>query len=205
MTMTITEKRTSKEEEPMVSSLRCTRAWFVATLVAGLCAAGTAAAQDVSYNALPGANFTKFKTYKWVAIQGADQPDQITHQQILQAFDAELARKGLTKTEDANADLYIAYQVALNQEKRLDSYTTGGMGWGWYGYGYGGGMQTTTTSTINVGTLTLDMYEAAAKQLVWRGTASKSLDTKAKPEKRQKNLAKAAEKLLKKFPPPPST
>jgi hypothetical protein len=182
-------------------------AWVALATVFVLCGLGTAWAQDVSYNALPGADFSKFKTYKWVTIQGAEQPDQITHQQIMQTIDAELARKGLTKTEDEKADLYIAYQVAVNQEKRLDSYSTGGMGWGWYGYGYGGGMQSTTatTSTINIGTLSLDMYEAAAKQLVWRGHATKTLDVKANPEKRQKNLTKAVTKLFKKFPPPPAT
>jgi hypothetical protein len=38
--------------------------------------------------------------------------------------------------------------------------------------------------------------------LVWRGLASKTLDPKAKPEKQQKNLAKAVKKLLKNYPPP---
>ena len=45
------------------------------------------------------------------------------------------------------------------------------------------------------------MYDPADKKLVWRGTASKTLDTKASPEKRQKNLAKAAKKLFKNYPP----
>jgi hypothetical protein len=45
------------------------------------------------------------------------------------------------------------------------------------------------------------MYDPAGKQLVWRGKASKTLDENAKPEKRQKNLAKAAAKLLKNYPP----
>ena len=45
------------------------------------------------------------------------------------------------------------------------------------------------------------MYDSAKKELVWRGTASKTLDPKAKPEKQQKNLAKAVEKLLKNYPP----
>jgi hypothetical protein len=171
-----------------------------------LCVAGAASAQDVSYNALPGADFSKFKTYKWVSIEKAQKPDQITDAQITQAIDAELARKGLTKTDADNADLYIAYQVALDKEKRVDSYSTGGMGWGWYGYGHMGMESTTaTTSTIYVGTMALDMYASAAKQLVWRGMASKTIDAKAKPEKRQKNIAKAVAKLLKKFPPPPST
>ena len=43
------------------------------------------------------------------------------------------------------------------------------------------------------------------KKLVWRGRASKTLDTKAKPEKQQKNLQKAMAKLLKNFPPKPKT
>jgi hypothetical protein len=37
---------------------------------------------------------------------------------------------------------------------------------------------------------------------VWEGTASKVIDPKAKPEKQQKNLAKAVSKLLKNYPPP---
>jgi hypothetical protein len=60
---------------------------------------------------------------------------------------------------------------------------------------------TGTTTTIYVGQLGLDMYDAANKDLVWRGTASKTIDPKAKPEKQQKNIAKAVEKLLKNYPP----
>jgi hypothetical protein len=47
------------------------------------------------------------------------------------------------------------------------------------------------------------MYDRTAKQLVWRGMASKTLDPKAKPEKRTKNLNKAMAKMLKNYPPPP--
>jgi hypothetical protein len=46
------------------------------------------------------------------------------------------------------------------------------------------------------------MYDASRKQLVWRGIASKTLDPKAKPEKQDKNIAKAAQKMLKNYPPP---
>ena len=90
----------------------------------------------------------------------------------------------------------------------MTTFDTGyGMGPGWGGryyggyYGGGGGMSTSTTSTINIGTVALDMYDSASKQLVWRGMASKQLDPKAKPEKRQKNLDKGMEKLLKNYPP----
>ena len=47
------------------------------------------------------------------------------------------------------------------------------------------------------------MYSPSPKTLVWRGVASKTLDAEAKPEKQQKNLKKAVEKMLKNYPPPP--
>jgi hypothetical protein len=167
-------------------------------LVLGL-AATPALAQDVTYNAMPGTDFAKYKTYKWVAIEGAAHPDQIVDQQIKQAIDAQLAAKGLTKTEDDKADLYVGYQVAVNQEKEWNAYGMGGPGWR-----MGGGMGTATSTTISIGTVGVDIYDPATKQLVWRGSATKTIDTKASPQKRQNNLNKAAAKLFKKYPPPTS-
>jgi len=164
------------------------------------------AAQDVRYNFDNKANFAAFKTYKWVDIKGADHPNQLVEKQIRDALDAELSTKGLEKTDSDSADLYIAYQTAIGSEKQFTSYNTGwgyGPGWGggWYGGGMNTGMTTGSTSTIYIGQLVVDMYEPAKKDLVWRGTASKTIDPKAKPEKQQKNLAKAIKKLLKNYPP----
>ena len=117
-------------------------------------------AQDVRYNFDSKADFTKFKTYKWVDIKGTDKPNPLVQKQITDTIDAELAKKGLTKTDSDTADLLIGYQTAVGTEKQFNSYNTGwgyGPGWGggWYG---GGGMTTTTgsTSTIYVGELDLD-------------------------------------------------
>jgi len=169
--------------------------------------ASIAPAQDVGYNFDQQADFSKYKTYKWVTVKGGEQPNELVAKQIADAIDRQLATKGLTKTDSDTADLYVAYQVAVDQEKQMTTFSTGyGMGPGWggryYGGYYGGGGTTTaTTSTINVGTVAIDMYDREAKQLVWRGMASKQLDPKAKPDKRQKNLDKAMEKLLKNYPP----
>jgi len=169
--------------------------------------ASVAPAQDVGYNFDQQADFSKYKTYKWVAVKGAEQPNELVARQITDSIDRQLATKGLTRTDSDTADLYVAYQVAVNQEKQMTTWDTGyGMGPGWggryYGGYYGGGMSTSTTSTINIGTVAIDMYDRAGKQLVWRGMASKQLDPKAKPEKRQKNLDKGMAKLLKNYPPP---
>jgi len=81
-----------------------------------LFACGPVLAQDVTYNAAPGTDFSKFKTYKWVKVEGAEYPDQILDQQIKQSIDSQLAAKGLTKTDGDTADLFVAYQVSISQE-----------------------------------------------------------------------------------------
>jgi hypothetical protein len=167
--------------------------------------ASTILAQDVRYNFDKQANFGSFKTYKWVVIKGATQLSDLGDKQVKTAVDAELAKKGLTRSDSDTADLLIGYQAGVGQEKEYTSFDSGwGYGPGWHGggwYGGGGGMSTGQTSTIYIGQLALDMYASAPKALVWRGVASKTLDPKAKPEKQQKNLEKAVAKVLKNYPP----
>jgi hypothetical protein len=163
-----------------------------------LVAASAAYAQKVAVNYIPGTDFSKYTTYRWVAIEKAQKPDQIIDNQIKQAVETALASKGLKKVEGDEATLFVAYQLAIGQEQQWNSYSTGGYGWR-----YGGGTTTTTATTIRVGSIALDMYDPAKKELVWTGQASKTVDEKAKPEKRQKNLDKAMGKLLKDFPPTP--
>jgi hypothetical protein len=162
----------------------------------------------VSFNFDMTADFTKYKTYHWEKHPNSKDLDDLMMTQLGAALDAELAKKGLTKKTDGTSDLAIVYQVAVKQEKELSTFTSGystGPGWGggYGGFYGGGGTSTSTTSvyTITTGTLALDMYDASSKKLVWRGIATKTLDVDAKPEKRQKNMAKGSEKLLKKYPP----
>ena len=65
-----------------------------AVAVAGALAMGAsvALAQDVTVNYVPGTDFSKYKTYKWVEIQGAEKPDQIIDTQITQAIDKAMAK-----------------------------------------------------------------------------------------------------------------
>ena len=178
---------------------RITLAAIVAVI--GLLASGTgvALAQDVTVNYLPATDFSKYKTYMWVEIQGAEKPDQIIDTQIKQAIDKALTAGGLTKVTGDTADLYVAYQMAITQERQWNTYNMGGP----YAWRYGGGTGTATSSTIQIGTVALDMFDPAAKELVWKGQASKTLSNEKDPAKRQKNIDKAMAKLLKNFPPKP--
>jgi len=178
---------------------------FTVAFVGLLLASGAVVAQDVRYNFDKQADFSQFKTYKWVEIKGAATVSDLVDKQIKEAVDAELATKGLTKVDTDDANLFIGYQPSVGEEKQFNSYSSGwGYGPGWGGGWYGGMGSTTTTgstTTIYKGQLALDMYNSAGHDLVWRGVVTKTIDAKAKPEKQQKNLAKAVKKLLKDYPP----
>ena len=178
-----------------------------------LLAASPAVAQDVRYTFDNNADFSKFKTYKWVFIKDAATRDaakveDFLDKQIKDAVDAELAKKGLTKTDADTADLYVGYLAGIGTEIQFGSYNSGwGYGPGWSGSGWyrGGGGMTTGPNFygIYVGQFAVDMNDSRSHTLVWRGVASKTIDPKAKPDEEQKNLAKAVAKLLKDYPPQP--
>ena len=151
-------------------------------------------AQDIHYNYDRTASFAGYKTYQWVDIPGGAVTNQLMDQNIKHAVDEQLALKGLTKVEK-DANLFVGYQAAVDQEKSVNVW---GMGPRWMG-----GMAQAETSTIAVGKLVIDMYDPARKQLVWRGDATKTLDPKTDPDKNYKNLQKAMAKLFKNYPPSP--
>jgi Domain of unknown function (DUF4136) len=126
---------------------------FVMVMLA-VCAA-PAYSQDVRYDFDKEKDFSKYKTYKWVEIKGADKPDDLTSKKIVAAIDAELSKKGMSKTEAGSADLYVGYQTAITTEKQYTMYNTGwdyGPGWGagWYGYGGMTGPSFCTTANERV-------------------------------------------------------
>ena len=124
--------------------------------------------------------------------------DQLINQEIKQAIDEQLAQKGLAKV-DKNADLQLSYHAAIRQEQSL--YLSG---MGWNGSGRGGwwdGSVQGQTSNIPIGTIVVDLYDPAQKQLIWRGDATKTIDLKKDPDKNYKNLQKAMAKLFTNYPP----
>src|SRR5215471_19372548 len=160
-------------------------------------AASLAAAQEVTYNFDRDTNFCKFISYKWVDIKSVQQVDYLTKQQIAIVIDAELAKKGLSKTDSDYADLYVGYQTALSRQTPWMAYRDG---WG-YGPGWGGGLAKMSESSIHAGQLDLDIYAATEKKLVWRGAVSNAVDLTRNLDTSEKQIQKSVEKLLKNYPP----
>ena len=144
----------------------------------------------------PGINFSKYHTYKWVEIKNQQHPDPSVDAQIKQSIDSQLAAKGLTRA-DETADLNVDYQTAMSEVEHWEAYED------WSDPSIMGQRIPTQQKkvTIEVGTLVIDMYDTAAKQLVWTGRATKTVDQNRSREDRQKNLDKAAKRLLADFPP----
>ena len=154
---------------------------------------GVALAQQVVYNYMPGTDFSKYHTYKWVDIPSNVHPNQIVAQEIRDAVNNVLAAKGFTLTAD-KADLNVGYQCSVDQEREWSAWGMGG-GLRW------GGMGSAESSTITNGMLAVDFYDPTSKQLVWRGTAAQTLNPSGNQQKDMEKLNKAVAKLLKHFPP----
>jgi hypothetical protein len=160
-----------------------------------LCAA--AFAQQVQFDYDRSTIFTAYKTYHWVDYREVQVGDQILDQDIKRAVDSQLAAKGLRRVE-SGGDLLVGYQAAISQEKEFNSL--GGWGGpGWWGGPWGN--TRVTSSTVEVGKLVIGLFDPASKRLVWRGSASRTLDISKDPDKNYRNLEKAMAKLFKNYPP----
>ena len=162
-----------------------------------------AMAQKTSYDYDKTMDFTTFKTYALKDGTKVGQP--LIDDRIVNAIEAELAAKGLTKS-DASPDVFVVYHMAFDKQKDISTYSSGyGGGYGAYGWGYGGGWAGGTTTTqvrdILIGTLVIDMADAKKNQVAWRGMGVKEVKTEAKPEKRDKSINDAVKKIFKNYPP----
>ena len=89
------------------------------TMLGLLLAAGSALGQDVRYNFDKNTDFSKFKTYKWVAVKDAGKVDDLLDKQIKAIVTSQLVAKGLTQVDDDSANLFLAYQVGIRAGKAV--------------------------------------------------------------------------------------
>ncbi len=177
---------------------------FLAFAIAVLAIPALVVAQKVTYDYEKSANFAGFKTYAMK--DGTKVGQELIDARIVAAIDAQLAEKGLTKSE-ANPDVFVVYHVAFDKQKDISTYSSGygggygAYGWGWGGAGWAGGSTHTTVRDILNGTLVIDIADAKKGQLAWRGMGVKEIDTDAKPEKRDKSINNAVKKIFKNYPP----
>jgi hypothetical protein len=149
-------------------------------------------AQQVKTDYDHSANFAQYKTYSWEKVQ---TKDPLMVDRIKDAVNAALAAKGWTQVDSSGDVSVVAMEITKNQQTLNTFYDGFGGGWRWGGFGDA----TTTTETYKVGTLVVDLFDAKAKNLIWRGSSSDTLSNNA--DKNTKNLDKEVKKMFAHFPP----
>jgi hypothetical protein len=177
-----------EEESPNMRSLKTALVVVAAGLLAA-CSSGPTVNSD--YN--PSTNFSQYKSFGFMATDPIADP--MVDARIKDGVTAALTAKGWTRT-DQNPDVVVVPHVQLSEQTQLNTYNQG------WGYGrWGGGPSTTTVEKIPIGTVIIDLVDPKLKQMIWRGTASDTIDPKATPEQKQTAVNNAMTQLFQNFPP----
>lgn len=152
---------------------------LAAVALAGLsaCASGP----DVRSLSDPTANFTQYQTFGFVEPLGTDSRgyQSIVSQQLKVATQREMEARGFRYSAES-PQLLVNFSASLNDKLRVTTMPEPVYG-GYYGYRRGFYQpwpmyqDRTTVSEYQEGTLTIDVIDAARKQLVWEGTVTKKI------------------------------
>lgn len=159
-------------------------------LVVGLVACSTV---RVSTDYDPTVNFAQYKTFSFMPMV---KFDAITAGRVETAITRALQGRGLQRAP-GTVDLQISVRGRISREQQI---TTFGCGWG---RGWRGGISTATVQNVSVGTLVVDLVDASANRLVWRGMASDTINRTSTGQEKQNALDDAMVRLFAKYPPGP--
>lgn len=149
--------------------------WATLGVVASVLFAGCTSGPSIFINSDPSANFASYRTYNFVTPLGTDNSgySSLLSQYLRTATARELESRGYTRSD--TPDLLVNFNVKTKDKIQTTTSPSGPSYGGYYGYrsGYYGvwnGYDTQVTQYTE-GTLTVDVIDAARKQLVWDGTA----------------------------------
>lgn len=150
------------------------------------------------------ADFQSYKSFAWVPQQTtsvgdakqAQQTNTLLDKRVRNAVNAELEGRGMT-IDVENPDLLVAYHTGIDQKVSVTDY---GYSYPRYYGGWGGGSSVDVTS-YDEGTLIVDLIDYKSMQLVWRGSATKALESNPTPEQMDKNIHDVIQKIFSVYPP----
>lgn len=167
----------------------------LAGLLAALLLAGCASGPSIYVNTDPSASFANYRTFNFMTPLGTDRPgySSVLSEYLRAAATRELEARGYQKSD--NPDLLVNFNVQTKEKIQSSTMPTGPAYGGYYGYRSGyygtwGGYETQVTQYTE-GTLTVDIVDAARKQLAWDGTAIGRVREEAR-----KNLQPAVDKVM---------
>ncbi|MBZ4420202.1 DUF4136 domain-containing protein [Myxococcus sp. RHSTA-1-4] len=166
---------------------------------------------DVNTNYDPNAvqQLNSYRSYAWLPTKEGKDPrvyNDIIDGHLRRAVDQQLQGRGYRLVDpSASPDFLIGWQGAI--DSKVSAETVGAY-YGYYGYGWGpywdpfyGPTGATYLREYEMGTLILDVVDAKAKKLVWRGTAQAELQENPSASSTQERIGDAVEEMLSRFPP----
>jgi hypothetical protein len=176
--------------------------WILAIgLVAfSLGCAGTRVTEDYDVNA----DFSSYATFSWLPKpQGMTGDARIDNpliaERVRSAIERTLMSKGYRPATETEPDFYVGYFLSLEQKLdvyTIDRYYSAGPYRRWDAPGF-----ETHVSQYEEGTLVIDIVDAKAGRLVWRGSGSRRISKSPTPQKTTQRVNEAVEAILKRFPP----
>ncbi|MGO9306530.1 MAG: DUF4136 domain-containing protein [Candidatus Korobacteraceae bacterium] len=146
-------------------------------------------------------DFSRFKTFAWGQHDAVSRP--MLALAIIGAIEQELTKRGLRKVEN-NPDVFIQVYGSVDSDMSVSYFDPlySGMGgipsfdssFAMWGYMPGA----TTTVVVHKGQLVVDVIDASAKKLAWRGKATEKLSDNKLKLVDQVNTA--VEKMFQKYP-----
>jgi len=145
------------------------------------CAPTKTVYREVNFDYDVNADFSRMKTYQWVAMPATQRIDDFNRVRIREYVDAELGARGLRVTED-NPDMYVVM--------------------------FGGGYKAVDMTVLmdydvyTVGRLKLAFYDSASNREIWWGETKANLIHNMTPDEKDDVAQNAVERILWYYPPP---
>ena len=155
------------------------------------------ASMSVTTEHSPDADFARFKTFHYRDSEmTVSDTNPTAHARTVEAIKRQLTAAGLAETE-ARPDLLVTYYGESTENTVVDP---SGLGYAAGSTFYGAGAsEVPTIRRFDRGTIVVDLWDAAASQLVWRGRVEKSLSRN--PDTNLARIDEGVERMFRSFPP----
>ncbi|MEE8059001.1 MAG: DUF4136 domain-containing protein [Pseudomonadales bacterium] len=156
-------------------------------------------------------DYAALKTYAWLEpskklIVDPLVDNDLMNSRVRRSVESEMTVLGYVKARgDKGADFLISYHVSAEDKLSVSSFHSHfGYYPCWHGcFGYGQGLGHGSDISVRQykqGTFMLDVVDLASNELMWRGVASKQLNS-GSPEERDDYVREIVAAILAKFPP----
>jgi hypothetical protein len=167
--------------------------------------AQSARAQKVKVDFDQNFDFSKVHRYQWRTHPIFDKRPELRDrystaiQLVMNATNQQLMKKGY-QSVSSTPDVFLTFFVTARDMTKTytDLLGPSGLGYGWYGWYAPPAWTVTRTEQYLEGTLLMDMVAPGDTVLIWRASATDSIEDF---RNRDKNVDAAVKKIFRKFPP----